>query len=366
MFTHVKFKRLLYLSVRETWEDKARSRSCSSTTWTWDWLCKGTGFPFLSGYLLRSILGKKMSKLVQPCHTLVSKLDSSANFVSRLGAGLLESRYVRRSVSKVTAYLSSHTDCALGCKMCHLTQQRIQLVNAPNPVAVRIASYRDQLRTVLKYHTGGLCRLNVAFMAKGDALANPSVVRHFPSLHQSLEEEAKLHGSFTQTRLCISSIFPKTMAPLALEDVLCAPHHFYYSMYSADAAWRRNWLPAALPAPTALEKLRQYQNVTNKTFTIHFCLIKGENDTNIQIQNMENLLRPYRFRARISLVRFNPPKGSQQCDASDDHYKHVLGRLGSVVKADPLFPHKVVHRVGHDVYASCGMFVPRPVWHSFA
>ena len=66
-------------------------------------------------------------------------------------------------------------------------------------------------------------------------------------------------------RHLISTIYPRELAGLALEDVFVTHHpDIYYSIYSMSERFRRRWLPKALPAEAALDRLVSWQRSTHK------------------------------------------------------------------------------------------------------
>lgn len=287
---------------------------------------------------------------------LHSSLDSSVNFVTEGEfPGAIEARYVRRDMDEVIVYLSSQTGCAKACRFCHLTQS-----GQTKGIQVTLDDYLRQARQVLDHYraltSGGqppaqLCNFN--FMSRGEVLANQEIISHGGEvLHQlsALATEAGLVPRFK-----LSSILPREMEGVRLSSLFGGYNpDLYYSLYSVDESWRRRWLPKALPAVQGLEMLACYAQDTRTIPVIHFALIRDENDRPEQMRAMAEQIRSVGLRADINLVRYNPFSSAQGRESSEETMRTCAELLASEL---PLARVQLVGRVGHDVKASCGMFV---------
>lgn len=287
---------------------------------------------------------------------LHSNLDSSVNFVTKGEfPGAIEARYVRRDVDEVIVYLSSQTGCAKACRFCHLTQS-----GQTKGVQVTLDDYLRQACQVLDHYraltedgqpAAQLCNFN--FMSRGEVLANQEIISHGGEvLHQlaALATEAGLIPRFK-----LSSILPREMGGVRLSSLFGGYNpDLYYSLYSVDEAWRRRWLPKALPASQGLEMLARYAQDTRTIPVIHFALIRDENDQPAQLHAMAEQIRAAGLRADVNLVRYNPFSSAQGRESSEQ----TMQRCAELLAAElPLARVQLVGRVGHDVKASCGMFV---------
>ncbi len=287
---------------------------------------------------------------------LRSSLDASANFVTR-GAfpGAVEARYVRRSGSEVICYLSSQTGCRQACRFCHLTQSgqtALQDVDA--------AGYAAQARQVLSHYLDQVqagepaaATVNFNFMSRGEPLANPHLAGSGRGVLDALADEASRAG--LHPRFKISTIMPKAIAGQDLAAMFgghCPD--LYLSLYSADDAWRRRWLPKALPASEALEMLAAYARTARKIPVIHWALIAGENDSLDDASRISDAVRAARLRCDVNLVRYNPFSIAVGEEPPEEAVQAYAARIAAEL---PFSQVQIVGRVGHDVKASCGMFV---------
>lgn len=285
---------------------------------------------------------------------LKSATDESVNLVQPKGDGFFESRYVRRADDYLVCYLSSHSGCNRGCRMCHLTATRQTMFEHATA-----EDYYNQAKLVLDHYAAvtaaGRTRaetVNFAWMSRGEPLANKHLIddpdRVFSLLYK-LACRHSLHAKFN-----ISTIMPRTL-DLNLVDIftLVTPT-IYYSLYSVDSTFRAKWLPAAMPVEEALADLKRYQDFSKKILKIHFALIEGENDKAGQIIDCIEAIQRHQLVVEVNLVRYNPPGPDAGKEASEGAYKQAEALFKSAFGPAHV---QTVQRVGFDVKASCGMFV---------
>ncbi len=283
---------------------------------------------------------------------MVSKIDASINWVvpGQLH-GYLETRYVRRSEQTVVVYLSSQTGCAQACRMCHLTATgQVKLENAS------VGDLVEQARKVLSWYDENGPNAKVVhfnFMARGEPLDNSQILSNGEELLSRLAEEARARDLFPKFQ--ISTIIPTSFKGQALTDVFPVIHpEIYYSIYNMNPAFRRRWLPRALPAEHGLALLKDWQYLTSKIPKLHYAFIEGENDGEDVVRAICDAVNDLALRVNVNIVRYNP-------------YSEKFGREPSyevIVRNAEIFkeylPHARVQikpRLGFDVNASCGMFV---------
>lgn len=288
---------------------------------------------------------------------LTSEKDASVNFVRRGDfPGAVEARYVRRCDSEVIVYLSSQTGCRKACRFCHLTQS-----GQTDAQDLPLEDYVRQAAEVLEHYdttvaNGGpqarTCNFN--FMSRGEVLANEAILTRGDDVLFALGGQARQRG--LAPRFKLSTILPAAeLAGRRLTDLfsVTAPD-IYYSIYSVDEAWRRRWLPKAMPAAQGLELLADWAQVTRKVPVLHFALIASENDSEAGLRALAAAVRQVGLRCDINLVRYNPYSDQHGAEPSEQ----VLADRAALLAAElPFARVQTVGRVGHDVKASCGMFV---------
>lgn len=286
----------------------------------------------------------------------ISRIDNSVNFVTSTtnGVGIFESRYVRRNNEYFICYLSSQAGCALGCKMCSLTDT--------GQIDGQQASVEDfiwQAKNVLHHHnlvSPTINRMHFNFMARGEPLTNPIVLRHWNNLSLELTRLAEEFG-IVQVKFNISTIFPKscTFPSTSISSRLLQKRNripeIYYSLYSTKQSFRDKWLPNAAPLNQALNDIGEYIK-NNGAATIHYPFIAGQNDTIEDCENVRDLLLDFGMPFKLNIIRYNPPNG-ESAESSEE----VIERNIKILT--PAFSRGVylIPRVGYDVKASCGMFL---------
>jgi adenine C2-methylase RlmN of 23S rRNA A2503 and tRNA A37 len=280
-----------------------------------------------------------------------STLDASINWDRPANPGRIEARFVRRNPDYFVVYLSSQTGCMQACRMCHLTatgQTQLRDVTIPEMLEqadVVLDHYRRQNAPARVVHFN--------FMARGEPLASQEIIKNADMLMEELAQRAL--ALKLRPRYLISTIYPREMADTPLDSVF--PTHLpdiFYSIYSMRPRFRRRWLPKALPAEVALDRLAAWQRSTNKIITLHYAFIAGENDSEEDVHAICNALDQRRLMAHVNIVRYNPPSARH----GEESPEEVIQRNAALYRERlPNARVSVIPRVGFDVAASCGMFL---------
>lgn len=292
---------------------------------------------------------------------LKSAFDSSVNFIIPYKKSIIECRYVRRADHYISTYLSSHNGCNMGCKFCWLTATGQNTFNH-----VTNEFYALQLDTVLNHakqidkELSKDIRVNINMMARGESLANKYLVNSYDIFYDELEKIIEKY-EYKEQKINVSTIMPFTIKDKELNEIFKnKPAYMYYSLYSINQNFRDKWIPNALPHRLALNKLKSYQDKSNLPLTIHFCLIKGENDNLDDIREMAKCLEEYNFnQLKFNIIAFNPDPNSQYKEVSLNDQEIIFDILKKVARDEEIKTNKTrqVSRVGFDVKVSCGMFV---------
>lgn len=275
---------------------------------------------------------------------LKSNIDASVNFVEQHLTGFIETRYVRRNNDYFIAYLSSQTGCNRGCKMCHLTATKQTQFNNCD-----LQDFVNQLESVFAHYDLDIPakHMHINWMARGEPLANPTVTETGTELLIRLGQMTREKG--LPVKFNISTIMPTTLRK-TLVDVFPFVHPtIYYSIYSVDEKFRKEWLPGAMPVNRALEILSQYQKISKKLIKFHGAFIKDANDREKDIHHMLSVISRYNIRGEFNIVRYNPFDSSQ--GEESPYIQSIAGMISQSM------PCKIIPRVGSDVFASCGTFI---------
>jgi adenine C2-methylase RlmN of 23S rRNA A2503 and tRNA A37 len=214
----------------------------------------------------------------------------------------------------------------------------------------------EQARTVLDHYRreGPPAKtVHFNFMARGEPLASQILLADADGLLGELSRLAVALG--LRPRHLISTIYPKELGNRPLEDVFVTHHpDIYYSIYSTSERFRRRWLPKALPAEAALDRLASWQRSTHKIVALHHAYIAGENDGEGDVHAVCDAVEERRLMVHVNIVRYNPPDPARH---GVEPAEEVIQRNAAIYRARlPNANVSVIARVGYDVAASCGMF----------
>lgn len=238
----------------------------------------------------------------------------------------------------------------MACRFCFLTA-----LGELDHDDASVKDFIQQARLVLDHYDGQapaeLVHFN--FMARGEPLDNPVLRENSAEILLSLKAMADQRG--LESKFLISTILPQSLGSKSLIQVFPEVHpEIYYSLYSVRPGFRKRWLPRAQPAERGLEMLKEWQEHTGKTPKIHFAFIEGQNDSEEDMHLIANAINAIDLRLNLNIVRYNPYDhrfGKEPDDAVVFRNAEILSEL---IGAERF---RVVPRVGHDVKASCGMFV---------
>lgn len=282
---------------------------------------------------------------------LVSRQDASVNWVtSDGGGGFFETRFVQRSPKYFSVYVSCQSACNHGCGYCHLTETK-----QVRPTDLPLHGLKEQVSMAVSHSSVAAPDAEMVhfnFMTRGEPLASRLLLDNWEDTANFLRTAANTRN--LRHKVLVSTIMPKSVEDSRLTHIF--PIHYpeiYYSIYSMDEEFRRMWMPKAMPADKALDALDIWQQETNKIPRLHFAFIKGVNDSEKGVTAICDAVTRRGLRVNVNVVRYNPPnRWSKESD------EQTVGRLALQMKDLLRCPVKVVTRVGYDVYASCGMFVP--------
>ena len=282
---------------------------------------------------------------------LKSEEDATVNFILPMEKGSIETRYVRRNNDYFIVYLSSQNGCKHACRFCHLTANHQTYFE---PVTVDL--YLEQALRVFKHYdgivdeVGATKKVHYNWMARGEALSNSYFLNDGSTLLGCLKCIARERG--LTSKFNVSTIIPQDLKHSLLSHFKGLPIDFYYSLYSMNENFRKRWLPKATPVNRALEMLSEWQKSEKREVVLHWAFIKGENDSETDVNAICDAVQAYDLDVRINLVRYNPPndKSSESSlETIETNLKIIQDRLSD--------KSKIIPKVGFDAKCSCGMFV---------
>ena len=187
-----------------------------------------------------------------------------------------------------------------------------------------------------------------------EPLANPVLLKDADSLLGELAQKAV--ALQLRPRYLVSTIFPRELGDRRLEDMFVTYHpEIYYSIYSMNDAFRKRWLPKAISAKDALDRLVAWQRSSYKICKVHYAFIAGENDSESDVHAICDAIEERRLMVHVNIVRYNPFDPERH---GTEPAEKIIGRNAEIYRSRlPNARVRVIPRVGQDVFASCGMFV---------
>lgn len=202
-------------------------------------------------------------------------------------------------------------------------------------------------------------RININWMARGEPLLNPLLRgTSWSRTIGCLKSELPIH---LKANFNISTIMPNGFSyleDLPVPNPLVGKTRLYYSLYSMDKGFRKRWLPRSRNPIHALAALAEWQRLyaDEVELILHWAFIKGENDSEEDVDDIVRTVKTSGVKARFNVVRYNPFSAAQ---GEESDLGTIEARFEQL-KTCALVPgSKIVGRVGFDVQASCGMFVDR-------
>lgn len=284
--------------------------------------------------------------------------DRSVNFVFANGQ---EARFVQRTDDYAIIYLSSHGGCDQACRFCHLTQTK-----QTEMVPATLDELIDQARSAMNHYRQmvddkvirPVKYFNINWMARGEPLLNEELRVHWNTLLNFLRSYAEARCEVKEVRCNFSTIMPEGSQ---LDYYLDAHHssdlypNIFYSLYSVEKEFRKRWLPKAMDPEAALWRLKRYQDLTGAGIILHWAFIEGENDSEESVSKIVDMLKGVDMKMRFNLVRYNPYSPAQGKEPSEAVLQARFNQIAAVMTVPGS---RIVPRVGYDVKASCGMFIP--------
>ncbi len=262
----------------------------------------------------------------------------------------------------------THHFCNMGCKMCHLTNNKLNKkmvpISAENFIEclIRTLTINGERRTSKK-------KLLLSFMGVGEPLLNLKLIEEVYKKEKEIKD--KLH--YTHIGYAVSTMMPNNGLVDLTEMVNRnnIPLKVHFSLHTPIDSDRYELIPSTnVSVDEALNYLVEYRKVIQKNkkimkeykelhrtddpVEIHYTLIKGVNDSDTQLTVLCDLLKKYQI--PIKFIRFNP---TNDLEISSNEQKWV-DRIHSEV---PTLRVKQYSPPGRGVGSSCGEFT-KHYYHS--
>jgi 23S rRNA (adenine2503-C2)-methyltransferase len=270
---------------------------------------------------------------------------------------IIEMSMLYNKLDKDVICVPTHHYCNLGCKMCHLTNNK---TNKPMQ-KIKITDFMYCIIDTIKKYKTNKKKLLISFMGVGEPLLNLELIENV------FKEENKIKElGYDYISYAISTMMPNNNL-LKLKNMineLNMPIKVHFSLHTPIDKNRKELIPSTnVTIEEALNMLLIYSyNVkqnkiimdnyklfhsNNIPIEIHYTLIKNKNDSNKELKEIIKLLHIYQI--PIKFIKFNP---INNLDISNNEEKWV----SEIHKNIPSLRIKTYSPPGREVGSSCGEF----------
>lgn len=303
---------------------------------------------------------------MQNLGTFKDPTDNSIKCVFDVGNNqIIEMTLLQNRGNTDVICVPTHYFCNLGCKMCHLTNNKL------NKVSKKIAfdNFCEALhRTVYQNYNSNKQskrtnkhKLLLSFMGVGEPLLNFELLQNIndniPSLKNTL--------GYEHIGMALATMMPndnlRRFTPIIDTNNIHLKVHF--SLHNPIDSKRKLLIPSStISVIDAMDVLKAYETTihqnktimneynklhkTNDVVEIHYTLIDGVNDGDEELDEICNLLNKYRF--TIKFIRFNPKDDLYISKREEYWVKSIQDRCGVRVKT--------YCPPGKNIGSSCGEF----------
>ncbi len=256
----------------------------------------------------------------------------------------------------------THHFCNLGCKMCHLTNNKLNKSMVP----IKKEDFMECLKIAL-INSKGIRRTNkkkllISFMGVGEPLLNIKLIQEIYNEEQYIKEEL----GYDTIGYAISTMMPNdnVLKLLDIVNKLNIPLKVHFSMHTPIDENRYKLIPSTkVSVEEALSYLEYYRKTvqnnekimneyiklhrTNDPVEIHYTLIEGVNDGEEELNLLCKLLKKYRI--TIKFIKFNP---LNDLKISEKEEKWV----NTIKQEIPNLRVKTYSPPGRQIGSSCGEF----------
>lgn len=250
----------------------------------------------------------------------------------------------------------THNFCSLGCKMCHLTNNKLN--KQMNPIC--FDDFIECLLDSLNYFDNKE-NLLISFMGVGEPQLNLKLIKDVFLNENTIKKEYK----YKNIGYSISTMMPFNNIDELINIVLSnnIPLKLHFSLHSPMDKKRNELIPSTkVSVKDAFELLSTYRKLLNQNETIkkeyskfhdnydfteiHYTLIDGVNDSDEELNLLYNLLSIYKI--PIKFIMFNPKDTLKKSNKEEIWIKKLREIDGLIIKkyCPP----------GREIGSSCGEF----------
>ena len=267
-----------------------------------------------------------------------SKIDGTKKFLLKLTDGSMIESVFMRYRSWNSACISTQAGCAMGCRFCASTIGGFIRNLSAGEMAGQIY--------VMEKETGERIS-NVVLMGSGEPLLNLDEVQRFVSIISDSDG-----AGISKRNITISTcgIVPQIKS-LAAKHL---PINLAISLHAPNDEKRRHLMPIAerYSLKELMDAVRYYYDETHRRLTFEYALVKGENDSKKDSDELAGLLRGLNCVVKlipVNPVRENDLKRPDNKSVEDFRKRLVMGGIEATVRRE----------LGSDIDSACGQLRAR-------
>ena len=263
----------------------------------------------------------------------ISKVDGTRKYLFSLADGnVIESVFMRYSHGN-SVCVSTQVGCRMGCKFCASAIGGLERNLTPSEMLEQIYEIEKHTKERVS---------NVVLMGSGEPLDNYENVVAFIRL---LNHEKGLNISQRNITVSTCGLVPQ-MRRLAEEKLAIT---LALSLHASNQKTREALMPIAkkYQLEEVLEACEYYFAQTGRRVTLEYSLIRGENDSQKEAEELADLAKP--LMCHINLIPVNPVKerNFKQSDKRNiENFKNYLEKSGRNVT--------IRREMGRDIDGACG------------
>ncbi|MCM1052717.1 MAG: hypothetical protein NC483_01895 [Ruminococcus sp.] len=287
--------------------------------------------------------------------------DNSLKSVFQKDNKIIEMTLLFNKESMDVVCVPTHHFCNLGCKMCHLTNNKLNKAMVP----INAEDFIEALKRTV--YLDGAKRTNkkkilISFMGVGEPTLNLKMIEEI----FKREKEIKSLG-YEDVGYAISTMMPNSQSVCRLIELVNKynkPLKLHFSLHTPIDNERKNLIPSTkVDVEEALNLLLNYRNSVknNRQFTkeyikfhrtdipieIHYTLISGINDSEKELNILIELLKKYKI--PIKFIKLNPIN-----DLKRSNNEKLW--IDTLHKSIPDLRVKTYCPPGREIGSSCGEF----------
>lgn len=282
--------------------------------------------------------------------------DGTIKNVYRGENKIIEISNLYNNAKRDVVCVPSHNFCSLGCKMCHLTNNKLN----KKMNQIHFNDFIGCLLDSLKYFENK-DNLLISFMGVGEPQLNLKLINDLFINEKIIKEK---YG-YKNIGYSLSTMMPFNNIDELINVVLTnnIPLKLHFSLHSPIDKKRNELIPATkVNVKKAFELLSIYRRLLNKNeiikkeyskfhnnfdFTeIHYTLIKNVNDTDEELELLYNLSNTYKI--PIKFISFNP-KNDLKKSNKEEKWANKLKEIDGLIVKRYCPP-------GREIGSSCGEF----------